>query len=185
MRRLVPIFDLDGTLLDSDEALVAPFVALGIARERISFGEPVAEACQRLGVSVDDYVGGYDPAMATPFPGVADLVAGLDRWAVCSNKDAGAGVADLARWQWAPEVALFTDAFAGGPKRLEPVLAALELAAGDVVYVGDSDHDRRTAEEAGCRFLIAGWNPRAAGLAGGVELREPADVLAWLDGKES
>ncbi|MEY2591194.1 MAG: hypothetical protein QOJ67_3178, partial [Acidimicrobiaceae bacterium] len=32
--RLVPLFDLDGTLLDSDEALAAPFVALGVARER-------------------------------------------------------------------------------------------------------------------------------------------------------
>lgn len=180
MSRLVPIFDLDGTLLDSDEALVAAFVALGVDRRCITFGEPVAEACARLGVDVADYVAGYDSAMAHPFPGVDELLGGLDRWAVCSNKDPGAGAADLARWRWQPEVALFTDAFGGGPKRLDPVLAALGLTAGDVVYVGDSEHDRVTAAAAGCLFLIAGWNPRANGLTGGVRLATPQDVVGWL-----
>ena len=67
MPRRLPIFDLDGTLLDSDEALVAPFLSLGVARDDIGFGEPVDEACRRLGVSTDDYVARYD---AEPLPAV-------------------------------------------------------------------------------------------------------------------
>lgn len=180
MSRLVPVFDLDGTLLDSDEALVVPFLALGVRREDITFGEPVGAACERLGVATDAYVAAYDPAMAKPFPGVAELVARLDRWAVCSNKADVPGLADLARWGWEPEVALFTDAFGGGQKELEPVLDALGLRPIDVVYVGDSEHDRAAAAVVGCRFVVAGWNPRARGVVGDVVLDRPGDLLGLL-----
>jgi HAD superfamily hydrolase (TIGR01549 family) len=176
----VVVFDLDGTLLDSDEALVAPFLALGVDRDAIGFGEPVDEACRRLGVSTADYVALYDPAASRPFPGVSEMLARLDRWAVCSNKHPDSGRLDLDRWGWQPEVALFTDAFGGGPKQLAPVLAALELSAAEAVFVGDSPHDRATAAEAGCSFAVAGWNPRAAELSGDVRLERPEDVLALV-----
>ena len=67
----VVVFDLDGTLLDSDEALVAPFLALGVEREAIGFGEPVGEACRRLGVRVDDYVARYAGRITVVDPGTA------------------------------------------------------------------------------------------------------------------
>jgi phosphoglycolate phosphatase-like HAD superfamily hydrolase len=178
--RRVPIFDLDGTLLDSDEALVAPLVALGVRREDITFGEPVDEACRRLGVATLEYVERYDPTMAAPFDGVVELLAELDRWAVCSNKAGSSGAADLARWGWHPEVALFTEAFGGGQKELLPVLAALGCRPDEVVYVGDSAHDQAAAAAASVAFLVAGWNSRAAGLTGDGVLEEPADLLAWL-----
>jgi phosphoglycolate phosphatase-like HAD superfamily hydrolase len=177
---LVPIFDLDGTLLDSDEALVAPFLALGVRREDIAFGEPVAVACERLGVPTEVYVARYDPSMAAPFPGVRELVARLGRWAVCSNKAVESGRADLGRWGWDPEVALFTDAFGGGQKTLGPVLEVLGLTAGEVVYVGDSEHDREAASAAGCRFLVAGWNPRARDVRGDQLLTQPSELLPLL-----
>ena len=44
----IPVFDLDGTLLDSDAALVAPFVALGVPPERITFGHVLADECAAL-----------------------------------------------------------------------------------------------------------------------------------------
>ena len=62
-------------------------------------------------------------------------------------------------------MALFADAFGGGPKRLEPVLSALGVEADGVVFVGDTAHDRRCARAVGCRFALAGWNPRAAAVA--------------------
>jgi phosphoglycolate phosphatase-like HAD superfamily hydrolase len=179
--RRVPVFDLDGTLLDSDDALERPFVALGVRREDIRFGEPVAEACRRLGVPVEAYVGGYDPALSRPFPGVLELLELLERWAVCSNKHPVAGYADLARWGWAPEVALFSDAFGWADKELGPVLDELGLGADDVLYVGDSPHDRAVAERAGVAFAVAGWNQRAAGLGGGIVLRDPVELLELLE----
>jgi HAD superfamily hydrolase (TIGR01549 family) len=175
------IFDLDGTLLDSDAALVAPFLALGVPEGEISFGHVLADECDRLGVAVEAYLDRYDSAAAQPFAGVDEVLGALDRWAVCSNKHPRVGRAELARLGWAPDVALFADAFAGGPKALGPVLDALEVPASEIVFVGDTEHDRRCAAAVGARFAVAGWNPRTAGLTGDVVLRHPAEVLDLPD----
>jgi phosphoglycolate phosphatase-like HAD superfamily hydrolase len=163
----VAVFDLDGTLLDSDAALTAAFLA---------------DECRRLGIALDDYLDRYDEAAAQPFAGVGDLVAEVarsGRWAVCSNKHPRSGRAELARLGWEPEVALFSDAFAG-PKRLGPVLDALGVGAQEVVFVGDTAHDRVCAQEHGIVFGLAGWNPRAQAGPGDVVLRRPIDVLDLL-----
>jgi len=176
---LIPVFDLDGTLLDSDGALVQAFLDLGVPADAITFGHVVADECARLGIELEAYLAAYDLAAARPFPGADALVAGLDRWAVCSNKDPRLGRPELARLGWAPEVALFSDAF-DGPKRLAPVLDRLGLDAGDVVFVGDTGHDRTCAEAVGARFAVAAWNPRAADLTGDVVLTDPLQLRAML-----
>ena len=176
------VFDLDGTLLDSDEALAAPFVALGVPREEVTFGHVVAEECARLGFTVDEYLDRYDAHAAQPFAGVDDVVRRLPvRWAVCSNKVRRYGVAELDRLGWTPEVALFADDF-GGPKRLEPVLDALNVAGDHVLFVGDTAHDRECARAVGATFVLAGWNPRALAGAGAedVVLRAPEELLGLL-----
>lgn len=173
---LVPVFDLDGTLLDSDEALVAAFLALGVDREDISFGHVIGEECQRLGIDVIEYVERYDTTVVQPFAGVERVVRALGRWAVCSNKHPVSGRAELARLGWEPEVALFTDAF-DGPKALEPVLAELGVKGSEVIFVGDTAHDRRCAQRAGAAFAIAAWNPRAVAEPGDLVLQLPADLL--------
>ncbi len=178
----VAVFDLDGTLIDSDQALVAAFVALGVGRDQVSFGHVLADECARLGLALDDYLAAYDETLAQPFTGAAELVARLDRWAVCSNKHAGSGRAELARLGWQPEVALFNDSFDGGPKHLEPVLDALGLGADQILYVGDTGHDRACAAEVGARFVLAGWNPRAVAEPGDVVLARPEQVVDLLEG---
>ncbi len=175
----IPIFDLDGTLLDTDAALVAPFVALGVAPDEITFGHVLADECTRLGISVDAYLDHYDTDLAQPFPGVVELLAACPRYAVCSNKTARFASAELARLGWTPEVALFADAFAG-PKRLGPVLERLELTGVDIVFVGDTAHDRDCAAAVGAPFALAGWNPRAVGEPGDIVLGAPQDLLALL-----
>jgi HAD superfamily hydrolase (TIGR01549 family) len=175
---LFPVFDLDGTLLDSDDALLAPFLALGVPRSELTFGHVVADECARLGIAVDDYLSRYDVSAAAPYPGVASMVASLSAWAVCSNKVRWAGVAELSRLGWSPAVALFADDFGGQSKSLAPVLELLDdVVADDVVFVGDTDHDRSCARIAGVRFALAAWNPRAVALPGDIVLAEPADVL--------
>ena len=179
---LVPVFDLDGTLIDSDAALVAPFVAAGVPVEAVTFGHVLADECERLGIGVDVYLDAYDEAAAQPFAGVVELVARVSRrgaWAVCSNKHPRSGRAELARLGWQPEVALFSDAF-DGPKELGPVLAALGVEPEDIVFVGDTAHDRACARQHGVTFGLAGWNPRARPAAGDRLLRRPLDVLTLL-----
>jgi HAD superfamily hydrolase (TIGR01549 family) len=180
---LFPVFDLDGTLLDSDEALIMPFLSLGVPRSEVSFGHVLADECVRLGITLDDYLARYDVNVAAPYPGVSEVVAALgDRWAVCSNKVRSAGVAELARLGWTPEVALFVDDFGGLSKSVAPVLAALveSVPLDDVVFVGDTDYDRRCALDAGVRFALAAWNPRAVAVEGDIVLAEPADLLRLL-----
>lgn len=179
LRELIPVFDLDGTLVDSDRALVAPFLALGIPEERVSFGLTLEEACAREGIAVDDYLAAYDGALVTPFPGVDALLRALPRWAVCSNKLRDYGRDELERFGWRPDVALFAEDF-GGSKTLGPVLEALSVSADDVVFVGDSDHDRVCAREAGARFALAGWNARATPSRDEVLLGRPSDLWEVL-----
>lgn len=175
----VAICDLDGTLIDSDAALVDAFLTLGVDRDSISFGHVIAHECLRLGISLEAYVDAYDVEAASPFPGVSDLVAGLGHWAICSNKHPVSGGAELSRLGWTPQVAMFADVFEG-PKRLGPVLDALGLDPREVVFLGDTDHDRRCARDAGVEFALAGWNPRAVPAAGDVVLSSPIDLLDLL-----
>ena len=178
------LFDFDGTLIDSDAALLAPFTALGIeARAVPPLGLPLGVACSQAGVSVADYLGLYDASISMPFTGIDGLIDRLPRWGLCSNKRRDSGERELARLGWHPTVALFSDDFGGRPKELDPVLRALELASGDALFVGDTDHDRACAELAGVDFALAGWNLRARRDArpGDVVLQRPGDVLALLD----
>jgi phosphoglycolate phosphatase-like HAD superfamily hydrolase len=179
-RRRTPLFDLDGTLVDSDAALLAPFTALGIDPSAIPLGLPLVEACSIAGVDVDDYLARYDVKVVQPFPGVTEMLAELDRWAVCSNKARASGVAELARLGWTPTVALFSDDFGGLPKALAPVLDALAIRAVEAVFVGDTEHDRASAATAGIDFALAGWNPRARAEPGDIVLHHPSEVLALL-----
>ena len=158
---------------------MAPFAALGIPDDRIFFGLPLKDACDRVGISLEDYLGAYDASLARPFPGVPEMLGRLEQWAVCSNKLGAYAQEEIAQLGWRPDVALFTEAF-GGPKRLAPVLEALDVAAAGVVFVGDSEHDRVCAREAGVTFALAGWNPRAEAVEGDIVLGDPGDVLPLL-----
>ena len=163
--------------------MAAAFVALGVPPGSVTYGHVVADECRRLGLSVDDYVSAYDAAAAQPFAGVPGLVAALDRgrWALCSNKVRASGRAELRRLGWQPSVAMFAEDFGGGPKRLAPVLARLgDPDPGDVVFVGDTAHDRSCAREAGVTFALAAWNPRAVAADGDVVLERPVDLLPLL-----
>lgn len=175
------LFDLDGTLLDSDAALMAPYVALGVRPEDVTFGHVVADECARLGLAMDDYLDRYDTEAASPYPGAPELVAGLGRWAICSNKVRRAGVAELTRLGWRPELAWFAEDFGGAAKHLGPVLQALGSPPLDeVVFVGDTPHDRRCAADAGVAFALAAWNPRATSEPGDLVLQHPSDLIESL-----
>ncbi|MEA3076919.1 MAG: hypothetical protein QOF60_1827 [Actinomycetota bacterium] len=60
------------------------------------------------------------------------------------------------------------------------MLAALveSVPLDEVVFVGDTDYDRRCALDAGVRFALAAWNPRAVAVEGDIVLAEPADLLS-------
>ena len=124
------------------------------------------EACERAGVTVEAYLAHYDPTAVLPFAGVAELLAGLDRWGLASNKERASGRRELERLGWHPDAALFSDDFGGREKELAPAARrpATSTPSG-VVFVGDTRHDRACAAAVGARFALAGWNPRARATA--------------------
>jgi HAD superfamily hydrolase (TIGR01549 family) len=183
-RPKVALFDFDGTLVDSDQALIAPWFELGVPEARHPpLGLPLIEACRRVGVTVEEYLERYDPTAAQPFDGVPELLAALDRWGLASNKQRDAGQRELERLGWSPEAAFFSDDFGGKEKELGGLLAALGLAPSDAVYIGDTHHDRACAGALGVAFALAGWNPRAraTAIAGDLVLDDPHQVLDLLD----
>src|SRR5438552_6489317 len=132
---LVPIFDLDGTLLDSDAALTGAFVALGVPREAVTFGHVLADECARLGLRLEAYLDAYDHSAALPFPGIEEMLAALERWGLCSNKHSSSGRRELARLGWQPAVALFSEDFGGptGPARPTPAWPSRRRWGADVL----------------------------------------------------
>ena len=172
------IFDLDGTLIDSDTALVETFLRLGVPRHEISFGHAIEVECARLGLTVDDYIEAYDDEATQPYPGVSDMLAGVGEWSICSNKARASAHAELVRFRWRPRAAMFADDFGGRPKELGPLLDLLGVEPATVVFIGDTDHDEHCARHAGTDFRWAGWNPRVP--AGPDVLAQPSDVLSLL-----
>jgi HAD superfamily hydrolase (TIGR01549 family) len=171
------VFDLDGTLVDSDAALIEPYLRLGFTVDDVQLGRLLVDECDRLGIAVDDYIAHYDSNDVTVFDGVEAVLERLPRWAIASNKIRSSGEAELARFGWSPACALFAEDFGGRSKHLGPVLDALGVTADEVVFVGDTDHDRQCAREAGATFALAGWNPRTEPQPGDVVLATPAELL--------
>lgn len=200
------IFDLDGTLLDTlgdlTDAVNAATAAHGIPpateeqiRQRVGNGirnlmirslpdgtpGAVADSC------LDAFRAHYDAHMqqrTQPYAGVPQLLCALKaaglQVAVLSNKYDPAAKALVSHY-FPGLVDLTYGEQAGVPRKPDPsscraLMQALQAEAESTVYIGDSDVDMKTAQNAGLRAIGVTWGfrSRTALLAAG------ADVLADL-----
>lgn len=198
------VFDCDGVLFDSAAANIAFFddvlAAAGLApldaRGRqlaqsmtthqlvdVLFADPVTRARVTAEARELDY-GPYF-ALMRPVDGLHDTLAALRRdfrTGMATNRgktvhevirrfgltpyfDVALGILDVERPKPHPDM-------------LEACLARLGVAAGEAVYVGDQETDRRAAAAAGMRFVAVG--DQTAGDVGITTLAELPAALATL-----
>ena len=201
------IFDVDGTLVDSNDAHAAAFVeALAEFGFQVAFEEVrrlIGEGSDKL---IPQLIGRYDEAIAEwkkaifmarylpgvrAFPAVDRLLARLRimdfRLAVASSaaRDELEALLDVARAKGYFAAVIDGDDAEHSKPDPDIVLAALDrlgFAAERCVMVGDTPYDAAAARRAGVPFLgvrCGGWADRDLQPAIGV-YDDPADLLARL-----
>jgi phosphoglycolate phosphatase len=130
-----------------------------------------------------------------PYPGIPELLDALTAWgvpfAILSNKPHDAAVdltgRLLASWQFAAVLGARPDV----PKKPDPagaleVAARLRLGPEELLYLGDTGTDMRTARAAGMQPVGVLWGFRPAeelrAEGAGVLVERPEEILSLLDG---
>lgn len=206
------IFDLDGTLLDSltdlansaNAALrsvqlpvrtineVRQFVGNGVRvlmERAVPPGTDSATLEQAYAAFLDIYA--REKAHYTkPYAGIVETVQALEargiRCAVLSNKEDGAVAALCA--QYFPGLFEWTQGMRPGirpkpaPDALEAICARMSVERSEVLYIGDSEVDVKTAAAAGVPLVAVTWGfrtPQTLREAGATTLIDhPKELLA-------
>jgi phosphoglycolate phosphatase-like HAD superfamily hydrolase len=194
------VFDLDGTLVDSDSEIIGAMDHAwretergAFPRERFRVGPPLMSIVKMLGAARPDALAAafrarYDAsdfAETRPFPGIIDVLEGLgaSKVAIATNKRRAPTEKILARW-FAGRFARVAcsdalDGMAGTYSK-----AAMVRALGGEVLVGDTVADIEAAREAGVRAIAVTWGYDPAEIlekaAPDALIREPSRLLGAL-----
>jgi pyrophosphatase PpaX len=197
------LFDLDGTLLDSIELIVAAFQHttgrhLGRPIERgvvvPTIGRPLAAVLEELApgrgetlfVSYEEYLHLHHDRLARLYPDSAAVLIelrarGYPLGIVTSKRRRVAQLAfDLTGLDRLVDLILCVEDTPRGKPAPDPLLAAaarLDLPPGDCLYVGDSRHDLESAAAAGMPSAAALWGPNDPALLAALG---PTHLLAAL-----
>lgn len=126
------------------------------------------QTVQRVRAVFDEYYAVHSADKTAPYPGIVpllDLLAGQGiRAAVLSNK-ADKYVGPMVERYFPGRIALSVGARPDMPLKPDPaallaILAAMDVAAAQAVYVGDSDIDVYTGKAAGLFTIGVGWGFR-------------------------
>ena len=209
------IFDLDGTLLDTlgdlasavntamrrhgfpllDEDDVCGRVGNGVRRlieQSVPAGTPRAD----IDACLAEFQAAYDEHLVErthPYQGITAVIEAFHRrgvrMAVLSNKYQAAAVR-LIEHYFPGQMAVTFGERPGVPRKPDPtstheIMDALGVQPGEILYIGDSDVDMRTARAAGATAVGALWGFRDKDslLAAGAEhiVERPEDLIQLLD----
>ena len=199
------IFDIDGTLIDTEEALlqslqdtVLEMLHKDIGKQELKFalGIPGSVTLRKLGITDHEHANDKwnehllkYKSLIRPFDGIPQLLDNLKmkgcKLGIVTSKTRHEYTADFA----APFA--LSDYFSTvicvedtpRPKPCpDPLLSYLNAAhinAGDAVYIGDTIYDCQCAQNAGVDFGLAAWgNAATQGISADYIFKSPEDVLS-------
>ena len=205
----IAVFDMDGTIMDTLEDLtnavneilrrhhlplqnsrsVRSFLGNG-ARRLIELSVPAGTDAQTIETYIREFLAQYQlhcEDHTRPYEGIVPLLHALRsrgiRTAVVSNK-ADAAVQKLCA-AWFPDCFDYAAGeIAGSPRKpaADPVLRAVEAlgGAGNAVYIGDSEVDVMTAENARMDLIAVSWGFRDREVLMDLGVSRIADTPAQL-----
>ena len=202
------VFDIDGTLLDTEETIMRALqktlqAMVGKRWEmedlRPTFGRTAADVLKEFGV--EDVEAGFkmwkenyleDTSEVQIFPGVKaaldELRARKVRLGILSSKKKQEYETDFLPYglgDYFGTVILAEDSSKHKPDP-GPMLAYLEHAGahpGVVLYIGDTLYDMQCADGAGVEHALALWgNPHPDGIAATYRLTQPREIVRLLEG---
>ena len=201
------IFDVDGTLIDSADAVIGTLqrvsqefmpAAADAKRCRETLAMHTARALRHIGLPervLHAAVARYDVLYATAFhtavfPGVADTITYISAkgipMAVFSARQAYELQNDAVFSPLRPYFHLLMSAEFAPPKPspdgLLRYMQRFGVTPGRVLFIGDTMSDSDSAHAASVPFALAGWNPAADPdtIAHQFFLRQPGDLLSLL-----
>ena len=201
------IFDIDGTLIDTEEAIlqslqdtVREMLHKDIGRHELKFalGIPGSAALRKLGITDterandrwNEHLLKYKSRIRL-FDGIPELLNSLKmngyKLGIVTSKTRNEYTADFAApfalSGYFSTVICVEDALRPKPFP-EPLLAYLNVSdinAGDAVYIGDTVYDSQCAKNAGLDFGLAAWrNATAQGIPADYIFKSPVDVLSYV-----
>ena len=200
------IFDIDGTLIDSEEAVISSLQRVlkhhyGRDMERreldFIFGIPGSESLPRLGIEDTETAkrlwNGYmleSLHMIRVFDGIEPLLAALKERSVAMGVVTSKTRQEY-RDEFAPlglahymDVVVCADDTERHKPHPEPLLKFLELSgadAGSAIYIGDTIYDCECARDAGVDFGLALWGCKVPErIPAKYKLAHPTDILGLI-----
>lgn len=203
------IFDIDGTLIDTEYAVlhslqdtIRTITGAVMPIEKLTFvlGITGTDGLKRL--EIEDISGAHAlweenmrayTDTITVFDRIAELLESLSqlgyRMGIVTSKTRAEYEEDFCRFaisRYFDTVVCSDDTTRHKPAP-DPLQKYLELSSAkpsEAIYVGDTAYDRQCAESADVDFVMAGWGSAAGSLSSGDLLKRPDDLLPFLQAAE-
>lgn len=183
------IFDLEGTLISSGDALIAGLNKATPRRKYPSqwngteLRDPITTVMRSRG-SHQNLLSAMEDSHITPIPGVSDVLESLSKeylLAVVSNARKDILQVLLKQGQIAHyfDTIVSIDDVALGkpdPEGIHVACARLGLKPQETVVVGDTDQDAIAAQRAGAKFVLAQWGKQAVNSLCSTSVKKPNEL---------